>query len=182
MIVWVACLFVFHAGPVVCDTVSPVDEFRAVRIGTAPPGKERGIKQRMRYATVGLLAFALLGRADDKPILLSSDEIRFEGQGIKIANLWRASDNSAADMLIRWPAGVFDDGKPAPVSTHPFGFRIMVLDGAGLFQFEGGSLRELKPGAYLSAPPNVKHVLGCKAGGRDCVFFVTFSPAPVPPK
>jgi hypothetical protein len=139
----------------------------------------------MRFRTVALLGCALLGRADDKPVLLNSDEIRFEGKGgngIKIASLWRASDDSAADMLIRWPAGTFEDDKPDPVSTHTFGFRIVVVDGTGLFQFEGGPLRELKPGAYLSAPPNMKHVLGCKASGKDCLFFVTFSPAPAPPK
>jgi hypothetical protein len=135
----------------------------------------------MRYTIIGLLGCALLGRAD-KPVLLNSDEIRFEGEDIKIASLWRASDDSAADMLILWPAGVFEDGKPDPVSTHPFGFRIVVVDGTGLFQFEGGPLRELRPGAYLSAPPNTKHVLGCKAGGKRCLFFVTYSPAPVPPK
>lgn len=136
----------------------------------------------MRYAMIGLLGCALLGRAGDKPVLLNMDEIRFEGEGIKAASLWRASDGSAADMLIRWPAGVFENGKPDPVSTHPFAFRIVVVDGTGLFQFDGGPLRQLQPGSYVSAPPNAKHVLGCKAGGRECLFFVTFSPAPAPPK
>jgi hypothetical protein len=106
----------------------------------------------MRYTTVALLGCALLGRADNKPVLLNRDEIRFEGEGIKIPSLWRASDNSAADMLIRWPAGVFENGKKDLVSTHPFGFRIVVVEGTGLFHFDGGPLRELKPGAYLSAP------------------------------
>ena len=110
------------------------------------------------------------------------NEIGFEGEGIKVANLWRASDNSAADMLIQWPAGVFENDKPDPVSTHPFGFRIVVVEGTGLFQFEGGPVRELKPGAYVSAPPAAKHVLGCKAGGTRCLFFVAFSPAPTAAK
>lgn len=135
----------------------------------------------MRY-TAALLGCALLGRAENRPVLLNSDEIRFEGESIQIASLWRAADASAADMLIRWPPGVFENGKADPVSTHPFGFRIIVVDGTALFQFEGGPLRELKPGGYLSAPPNTKHVLGCKAGGKRCLFFVTYSPAPAPPK
>ena len=132
----------------------------------------------MRFTIISLLGFALLGHAEEKPVLLNSDEIRYEGDSIKVASLRKAADNTSADMMLRWPAGLFEDGKSEPVSTHPFGFRIIVVEGTGLFQFEGGPLKELKPGAYVAAPPNAKHVLGCKEGLKPCLFFVTFSPAP----
>ncbi len=90
----------------------------------------------------------------------------------------RRRRSSTKPIFGSWTAAASAD----PVSAHPFAFRIVVVDGTGLFQFEGGPLRQLQPGSYVSAPPNAKHVLGCKAGGRECLFFVTFSPAPAPPK
>jgi len=132
--------------------------------------------------TTVLLLSAVSAYAQRKAMLLKPDEVPYEGKGVKTAWVWRAPDGSTADAFIRWPAGVFEGGKPETTSTHPFGVRIAVLDGTVLFQFDGGEAKELKAGAYIVAPAGARHYLGCKAGGRECVMFAVFSPDPAPPK
>ena len=131
--------------------------------------------------TVVLLSF-VSAYGQQKALMLKSNEIPYQGRDVKTAWVWRAPDGSIADAFIHWPAGVFEGGKPETTSTHPFAVRIAVLDGTVLFQFEGGEAKELKAGAYIVAPANARHYLGCKAGGRECVMFAVFSPDPAPPK
>ncbi len=116
--------------------------------------------------------------ADQKPAMLKPGEVPYEGDGVKTAWVFHAAGGSTADAFIRWPAGAMEGGKAEPASTHPFSVRIAVIEGTLLFQFEGGEAKELKAGSYIFAPAAVKHYLGCKAGGRECVMFAVFAPDP----
>jgi glyoxylate utilization-related uncharacterized protein len=129
-----------------------------------------------------LVLSALRAHAQQKPIILKHGEVPYEGKGVKTAWVSRANDWSTADAFIRWPAGVMEGGKAEATSTHPFSVRIAVIEGTVIFQFENGEAKELKAGSYIFAPAAVKHYLGCKAGGPECVMFAVFAPDPTAPK
>jgi quercetin dioxygenase-like cupin family protein len=41
--------------------------------------------------------------------------------------------------------------------THPLGQTLIVTDGSGLIQREGGPVEEIRPGDVVWIPPGVKH-------------------------
>ncbi|GGM47406.1 cupin domain-containing protein [Dactylosporangium sucinum] len=51
----------------------------------------------------------------------------------------------------------FQPGARSAWHTHPAGQRLVVTDGAGRTQEEGGPVEELRPGDVVWCPPGVRH-------------------------
>ena|SRR5947207_1607707 len=51
----------------------------------------------------------------------------------------------------------FEPGARTAWHTHPLGQTLIVTDGLGLVQREGGSIEEIRPGDVVSFVPNEKH-------------------------
>jgi quercetin dioxygenase-like cupin family protein len=51
----------------------------------------------------------------------------------------------------------FDPGARTAWHTHPLGQTLIVTDGFGLVQREGGPIEEIQPGDIVWFPPNEKH-------------------------
>jgi mannose-6-phosphate isomerase-like protein (cupin superfamily) len=87
--------------------------------------------------------------------------------------VWSSADNRIRDGFTRWAGGTAEGKKPGPVYTHPFAFRLVVLQGTAVLDLDGDA-RELAAGGYAALPANVKHRLSCKAGA-DCLFFIVYT-------
>jgi quercetin dioxygenase-like cupin family protein len=72
---------------------------------------------------------------------------------------------SGANDHIRASAGhvTFAPGARSAWHTHPAGQILIVTDGVGWVQEEGGAKREIKPGDVVWCPPGVKHWHGATA-------------------
>jgi quercetin dioxygenase-like cupin family protein len=51
----------------------------------------------------------------------------------------------------------FEPGARTAWHTHPLGQTLIVTDGFGLVQRDGGSIEEIRPGDVVWFPPNEKH-------------------------
>jgi quercetin dioxygenase-like cupin family protein len=51
----------------------------------------------------------------------------------------------------------FQPGARSAWHTHPAGQRLIVTDGAGRIQQEGGPVEEIRPGDVVWCPPGVRH-------------------------
>lgn len=51
----------------------------------------------------------------------------------------------------------FEPGARTAWHTHPFGQTLIVTDGLGLVQHEGGPIEEIRPGDVVWFPPGEKH-------------------------
>jgi quercetin dioxygenase-like cupin family protein len=58
----------------------------------------------------------------------------------------------------------FAPGARSAWHTHPAGQILIITDGTGWVQEEGGPKREVKPGDVIWTPPGVKHWHGATAG------------------
>ena len=58
----------------------------------------------------------------------------------------------------------FEPGARTAWHTHPLGQTLIVTDGLGLAQREGGPVEEIRPGDVIWFPPNEKHWHGASAG------------------
>ena len=57
----------------------------------------------------------------------------------------------------------FEPGARTAWHTHPLGQTLIVTDGLGLVQREGGPVEEIRPGDVVWFPPNEKHWHGATA-------------------
>ena len=57
----------------------------------------------------------------------------------------------------------FEPGARTAWHTHPLGQTLIVTDGAGFVQREGGPVEEIRPGDVVWFPPNEKHWHGASA-------------------
>jgi quercetin dioxygenase-like cupin family protein len=57
----------------------------------------------------------------------------------------------------------FEPGARTAWHTHPLGQTLIVTDGAGLVQREGGPVEEIRPGDVVWFPPNERHWHGASA-------------------
>ncbi|MFD1613173.1 cupin domain-containing protein [Sphingomonas tabacisoli] len=57
----------------------------------------------------------------------------------------------------------FEPGARSHWHTHPRGQRLIVTDGIGWTQVEGGAVEEIRPGDVVWCPPGVKHWHGASA-------------------
>ncbi len=58
----------------------------------------------------------------------------------------------------------FEAGARTAWHSHPKGQRLIVTEGTGLTQIEGGEIEEIRVGDVVTCPPNVRHWHGASPG------------------
>ena len=87
--------------------------------------------------------------------------------GVKVADLWGNHGTGAFGALFKLPAGF-----AAPLHTHTYDMKIVILSGTYVQAPEGKPEFRLEPGSYLLQPGgNYRHTTSCDKAS-DCVFFV----------
>ncbi len=86
--------------------------------------------------------------------------------GVKQATLWGDSTKGAYGAIQKFPAGF-----SAPVHTHSYDMRIVVISGTFIHTPEGKPEVRLGPGSYLLQTANYRHATACDKAS-DCVFFI----------
>ena len=76
----------------------------------------------------------------------------FTGQ-VRIESLFRAS----APGRVQGASVTFEPGARSAWHTHPLGQTLIVTDGRGFVQSDGGPVEEIHPGDVISFPPGEKH-------------------------
>ncbi|WP_251977566.1 (R)-mandelonitrile lyase [Salinicola avicenniae] len=95
--------------------------------------------------------------SEDRETIMGSSEV-FTGEPI-VNMLFRATDSTRATAA----EVTFAPGERSNWHTHPAGQTLVVTDGVGWVQEEGGEKREIKPGDVIWTPPGVKHWHGATA-------------------
>jgi hypothetical protein len=87
--------------------------------------------------------------------------------GVKIADMWGNHAKGAFGGFIKLPAGF-----AAPLHTHTYDYKVVIVSGTYIQVPEGGSEFRLGPGSYFMQPGgNYKHTTACDKAS-DCVFFL----------
>lgn len=86
--------------------------------------------------------------------------------GAEQSPLWGDPTKEAHGILYRWPAGT-----KAPLHTHTFGDRGVVVSGALGLALEGAPPKKLAAGSYFSLAGGTKHTTTVE-GDAPCVFFI----------
>jgi len=73
---------------------------------------------------------------------------------------------SAHRILYKWPAGT-----KAPLHTHSFGDRGVIISGSLSLAIDGVSPKVLPPGSYFSMAAGTKHITAVE-GDAPCVFYL----------
>jgi quercetin dioxygenase-like cupin family protein len=68
----------------------------------------------------------------------------------------------------------FDKGARTNWHSHPSGQILLVLDGVGLCQIKGESIREIKAGDVITFPPNAEHWHG--ASSKNKMTHIAINP------
>ena len=123
----------------------------------------------MKTIHVAAVSLALLGGA---PALAESTVISPNGSRPNISG---SPNNFTGAVFVEplYPANdhirasgghvTFAPGARSAWHTHPAGQVLIVTDGVGWVQEEGGTKREIKPGDVVWCPPGVKHWHGATA-------------------
>jgi quercetin dioxygenase-like cupin family protein len=83
---------------------------------------------------------------------------------VVVDSLYAANDHtSSSGGLI-----TFEPGARSAWHTHPAGQVLIVTNGTGWVQEEGGAKREIKPGDVIWTPPGVKHWHGATVSNGRC--------------
>jgi quercetin dioxygenase-like cupin family protein len=85
---------------------------------------------------------------------------------VKQVTLWGDSTKGAYGAIQKFPAGF-----SAPLHTHSYDMRIVVVSGTFLHTPDGRPEVRLGPGSYLLQPANYRHSTGCDKVS-ECVFFL----------
>jgi anti-sigma factor ChrR (cupin superfamily) len=87
--------------------------------------------------------------------------------GVKVADLWGNHASGAFGALFKLPAGF-----AAPLHTHTYDMKIVILSGTYIQAPEGKPEFRLGPGSYFLQPGGqYRHTTSCDQAS-DCVFFV----------
>jgi anti-sigma factor ChrR (cupin superfamily) len=87
--------------------------------------------------------------------------------GVKVANLWGDHAKGAFGALFKLPAGF-----AAPLHTHTYDMKIVILSGTYIQTPEGKPEFRLGPGSYFLQPGGkYRHTTTCDKAS-DCVFLV----------
>ncbi|MCE9595463.1 MAG: cupin domain-containing protein [Planctomycetes bacterium] len=86
--------------------------------------------------------------------------------GAEQSPLWGDSTKEGHGIFYRWPAGT-----KAPLHTHTFGDRGIVVSGTLVLAVDGAAPKKLAPGSYFSLAGGTKHTTAVD-GDQPCVFFV----------
>jgi quercetin dioxygenase-like cupin family protein len=121
-------------------------------------------------ALIGLIAAVTLSAAGDKKaVVLGAKDLKWAGnpamKGLFVATLWGDPAKGAYGTLKKVPGGT-DLGW----HTHSSDQKVVAISGTIDFQVEGGDVKELMTGSYISMPGGVKHTAKCRAGS-DCMWF-----------
>ena len=87
-------------------------------------------------------------------------------EGAQQVPLWGDSTKEAHRILYKWPAGT-----KAPVHTHTYGDRGVILSGTLSLAVEGAPAKKLPAGSYFSLAAGTKHVTAVE-GDAACVFYI----------
>ncbi len=136
----------------------------------------------MKTINAAAVSLALLGGA---PALAESMVISTNGSRPNVSG---SPNNFSGAVVVEplYPANdhirasgghvTFAPGARSAWHTHPAGQVLIVTDGMGWVQEEGGAKREIKPGDVVWCPPGVKHWHGATAtsGMRHIAITSTF--------
>lgn len=86
--------------------------------------------------------------------------------GAQQVALWGDSTKEAHRILYKWAAGT-----KAPVHTHTYGDRGLVVSGTLSLAVEGAAPKHLPAGSYFSLGGGVKHATAVE-GDAPCVFYI----------
>ena len=75
---------------------------------------------------------------------------------VRIDPLFQAPDPA----LVQGASVTFEPGARTAWHTHPLGQTLIVTDGCGWAQHDGGPVEEIHPGDVIWFPPNEKHLHG----------------------
>ncbi|HEY3202860.1 MAG TPA: DUF4437 domain-containing protein [Thermoanaerobaculia bacterium] len=90
--------------------------------------------------------------------------------GVKISDLWGDHTKSAYGAITKFPAGF-----SAPLHTHTYAMKIVIVSGTFIHGPEGKPEVRLGPGSYLMQPGgNYRHTTACDKAS-ECVFFTESS-------
>jgi anti-sigma factor ChrR (cupin superfamily) len=86
--------------------------------------------------------------------------------GVKIADIWGDHTKGAFGAFLKFPAGF-----AAPLHTHTYDYRIVIVSGTYIQGPEGKPEFRVGPGSYVMQPGgNYKHTSACDKAS-DCVLF-----------
>lgn len=86
--------------------------------------------------------------------------------GAQQVPLWGDPTKEAHRILYKWAAGT-----KAPLHTHTYGDRGLVVSGTLSLAVEGAPAKLLPPGSYFSLAGGVQHVTAVE-GKEPCVFYI----------
>src|SRR5689334_24542963 len=154
-------------------------------------GQNRGKEGSMRARDVLMLGMtlalpaAVLGQASGEAkakraspaaasrlVIMPASDVKWtdldpSAPGVKVADLWGHHANGAFGALFKLPAGF-----AAPLHTHTYDMKIVILSGTYIQAPEGKPEFRLGPGSYFLQPGgSYRHTTSCDPAA-DCVFFV----------
>jgi anti-sigma factor ChrR (cupin superfamily) len=107
------------------------------------------------------------------PVFLPPGDVKWtdldpvRAPGIRIADLWGDHTKGAYGAFLKFPAGFL-----APLHTHTYDIRAVILSGTYVQTPDGKAQERLGPGSYMLQPGGAyRHVSGCDAAS-DCVLFI----------
>jgi quercetin dioxygenase-like cupin family protein len=86
--------------------------------------------------------------------------------GVMNAALWGDPTKGAYGAISKFPAGW-----SAPLHTHPFDHKIVIISGTWIHGEPGKPDARLGPGSYLFQPAGRKHTSACDAAS-ECLIFL----------
>ena len=108
-----------------------------------------------------------------QPVFLQAADVKWTdldskgAPGVKIADLWGDHTKGAYGALLKFPPGFV-----APLHTHTWEIRIVVLSGTYLQTPDGGTEQRMGPGSYVKQPGgNYRHISACDKAS-ECVLFI----------
>ena len=123
----------------------------------------------MKTINAAVISLALLGSApafaESSVVSLNGSRPSLRGASQHFTGSVVVQPLSSANDHIRASAGhvTFAPGARSAWHMHPAGQVLIVTDGVGWVQEDGGAKREIKPGDVVWCPPGVKHWHGATA-------------------
>ena len=103
-------------------------------------------------------------------VLLAVDELKWAPmpgiEGAQQAPVWGDPAKEAHRVFYKFPVGL-----KAPLHTHTYGDRGVIVSGTLSLAVEGAPPKKLPPGSYFSLAGGTKHVTAVE-GDAPCVFYV----------
>jgi len=123
-------------------------------------------------AVIGLALSALALHAQGKAsVTMTPDQMKWVpnpgAPEVKLATAWGDPAKGAHGAFHKFPAGF-----TAPLHTHSFDMRIVVISGTMSLSGADGKETMLPAGSYFFQPGGWQHVTKCQPGS-DCVLYVT---------